>query len=493
MDDMAIQVPEMVTVADIQFKTGGKNYSFDPGELTLEPGQEVIIDTQRGLEFGICQRGNHGVLASQVVQPLRPVVRLATDEDRRRLKDNEEKETQAFDTCQRCIERLRLDMKLVRVEYAFDGSKLLFFFTSDGRVDFRELVKELAAIYRTRIEMRQIGVRDEAKLLGGLGICGRPFCCNQFLDDFQPVSIKMAKTQSLSLNPTKISGTCGRLMCCLKYEQEAYEDLIRNCPKQGSLVDTVDGRGTVLDVSLLRQQVKVGLEDAPDTVKYYRNDEIAVLRDGKGKKTDAPIPRDVAPISGDPARRAQLQASKQQQEQQEQDDALNSWIDFSAAYDNTADQPDAPAGDKPQDERRRQRRRRPAKAEGRPEGRPEPRPEGRTEKPAARAENQPEGREAKPAARAENQPEGREAKPAGRPNRRRLDRPARRDDGAPRPAGERPNGDRPNAERSAGDRPVGDRPANRRSRRGHRGGRPSGPRPGGSAPQTPPAPPASRE
>ena len=243
-------------------------------------------------------------------------------------------------------------------------------------------------------------------------------------------------------------------------------------------MDTVDGRGTVLDVSLLRQQVKVGLEDAPDTVKYYRNDEIAVLRDGKGKKTDAPIPRDVAPISGDPARRAQLQASKQQQAQQEQDDALNSWIDFSAAYDNTADQLDAPAGDKPQDERRRQRRRRPAKAEGRPEGRPEPRPEGRTEKPAARAENQPEGREAKPTAR---------------PNRRRLDRPARRDDGAPRPAGERPNGDRPNAERSAGDRPAGDRPANRRSRRGHRGGRPSGPRPGGSAPQTPPAPPASRE
>ena len=467
MDDMAIQVPEMVTVADIQFKTGGKNYSFDPGELTLEPGQEVIIDTQRGLEFGICQRGNHGVLASQVVQPLRPVVRLATDEDRRRLKDNEEKETQAFDTCQRCIERLRLDMKLVRVEYAFDGSKLLFFFTSDGRVDFRELVKELAAIYRTRIEMRQIGVRDEAKLLGGLGICGRPFCCNQFLDDFQPVSIKMAKTQSLSLNPTKISGTCGRLMCCLKYEQDAYEDLIRNCPKQGSLVDTVDGRGTVLDVSLLRQQVKVGLEDAPDTVKYYRNDEIAVLRDGKGKKTDAPIPKDVAPISGDPARRAQLQASKQQQ-QEEQDDALNSWIDFSAAYDNTADRPDALAEDKPQEERRRQRRRRPAKAEGHPEGRPEPRPEGRTEKPAARAENQPEGRE---------------AKPASRPNRRRSDRPARRDD-APRPAGERPNGDRP---------------ANRRSRRGHRGGRPSGPRPGGtqaasgSEPQTPPAPPANRE
>ena len=286
MDDMAIQVPEMVTVADIQFKTGGKNYSFDPGKLTLEPGQEVIIDTQRGLEFGICKRGNHGVLASQVVQPLRPVVRLATDEDRRRLKDNEEKETQAFDTCQRCIERLRLDMKLVRVEYAFDGSKLLFFFTSDGRVDFRELVKELAAIYRTRIEMRQIGVRDEAKLLGGLGICGRLFCCNQFLDDFQPVSIKMAKTQSLSLNPTKNSGTCGRLMCCLKYEQEAYEDLVKHAPKQESFVETPDGAGTVSSVNLLRQTVQVRLESAPETPKIYHNCELCVIRNGKGKRPE---------------------------------------------------------------------------------------------------------------------------------------------------------------------------------------------------------------
>jgi len=307
--DINTQMPAMVTVADIQFKNGGKCYSFDPGKLVLEAGQEVIIDTQRGLEFGICQRGNHNVLADQVVQPLRPVVRLADDHDRLRLRDNAEREMQAFASCEQFIQRMKLDMKLVRVESAFDNSKMLFFFTSDGRVDFRELVKELASIYRTRIEMRQIGVRDEAKLLGGLGICGRPFCCSQFLDDFQPVSIKMAKTQSLSLNPTKISGTCGRLMCCLKYEQDTYEDLIKHSPRQGSFVDTVDGRGTVVDVSLMKQQVKVSLEDSPESAKYYAVDDIAVLRDGKGKKTDPPIPRDVAPISGDPNRRKRLQSS----------------------------------------------------------------------------------------------------------------------------------------------------------------------------------------
>ena len=307
--DINTQMPAMITVADIQFKNGGKCYSFDPGKLLLEAGQEVIIDTQRGLEFGICQRGNHNVLADQIVQPLRPVVRLADEHDRQRLRDNAEREKQAFASCEQFIQRMQLDMKLVRVESAFDNSKMLFFFTSDGRVDFRELVKELAAVYRTRIEMRQIGVRDEAKLLGGLGICGRPFCCSQFLDDFQPVSIKMAKTQSLSLNPTKISGTCGRLMCCLKYEQDAYEDLIKHSPRQGSLVDTVDGRGTVVDVSLMKQQVKVSLEDSSEAPKYYSVDDIAVLRDGKGKKTDPPIPADIAPISGDPSRRKRLQSS----------------------------------------------------------------------------------------------------------------------------------------------------------------------------------------
>jgi hypothetical protein len=189
-------------------------------------------------------------------------------------------------------------MQLVSAEVAFDGSKILFFFTADERVDFRELVKTLASTFRTRIELRQIGVRDKAKMVGGLGICGRPFCCASFLDDFQPVSIKMAKTQNLSLNPTKISGTCGRLMCCLKYEQDAYEDLIRSAPKAESFVDTPDGRGTVVEVDLLRQRVKVRMEDEPETITSFSNDEIAVLRSGKAKKTDPPIPADLAPISG---------------------------------------------------------------------------------------------------------------------------------------------------------------------------------------------------
>ena len=198
-------------------------------------------------------------------------------------------------------------MQLVSAECAFDGSKILFFFTADGRVDFRELVKNLASIFHTRIELRQIGVRDKAKMVGGLGICGRPFCCKEFLDDFQPVSIKMAKTQNLSLNPTKISGTCGRLMCCLKYEQEAYEDLIKTAPKPESFVDTPDGRGTVTDVNLLRQSVRVRMEKAPDTFGNYKNDEIYVIRNGKAKKTDEPIPDDFAPISSNPQRRRRFE------------------------------------------------------------------------------------------------------------------------------------------------------------------------------------------
>ena len=191
-------------------------------------------------------------------------------------------------------------MQLVSAECAFDGSKLLFFFTADGRVDFRELVKDLASVFRTRIELRQIGVRDKAKMVGGLGVCGRPFCCREFLDDFQPVSIKMAKTQNLSLNPTKISGVCGRLMCCLKYEQDAYEDLLRTAPKNESFVDTPDGRGTITDVNLLRQSVKVRMEDHPETIGTYKNCDICVLRSGKARKNDPPIPKDLAPISSRP-------------------------------------------------------------------------------------------------------------------------------------------------------------------------------------------------
>ena len=294
---------EPVTVADIHFRNGGKVYFFDPGQLTLKPGDHVIIETARGPEYGIVSGGNHQVKAREVVQPLRKVIRIATSQDEKTVQANRDKEKEAYQVCLQKIEEHKLDMQLVSAECAFDGSKILFFFTADGRVDFRELVKNLASIFHTRIELRQIGVRDKAKMVGGLGICGRPFCCKEFLDDFQPVSIKMAKTQNLSLNPTKISGTCGRLMCCLKYEQEAYEDLIKTAPKAESFVDTPDGRGTVTDVNLLRQSVRVRMEKAPDTFGTYKNDEIYVIRSGKAKKTDAPIPDDFAPISSQPRKR----------------------------------------------------------------------------------------------------------------------------------------------------------------------------------------------
>ena len=287
-----------VQVVDIQFRPGQKVYFFDPAGLTLRAGDHVIIDTARGAEFGIVAGGNHRIPEKDVVTPLRSVLRLATEQDEKAVEANREKEQKAFEVCQQKIAEQQLDMQLVSAECSFDGSKLLFFFTADERVDFRELVKGLAAIFHTRIELRQIGVRDKAKMVGGLGICGRPFCCASFLDDFQPVSIKMAKTQNLSLNPTKISGTCGRLMCCLKYEQDAYEDLIRNAPKAESFVDTPEGRGTIVEVDLLRSRVKVRLEDQPETVSTFLNTDIAVLRSGKAKKNDPPIPADLAPISG---------------------------------------------------------------------------------------------------------------------------------------------------------------------------------------------------
>jgi cell fate regulator YaaT (PSP1 superfamily) len=282
--------PPLVTVVDIHFRNNVKTYFFDPGELVIPAGGHVVIDTARGDEFGFCATGNHQVRASEIVPPLRKVLRLATPQDERVNRDNQDKEKRAFDVCQQKIAEHKLDMQLVSAECAFDGSKILFFFTADGRVDFRELVKDLASVFRTRIELRQIGVRDKAKMVGGLGICGRPFCCKEFLDDFQPVSIKMAKTQNLSLNPTKISGTCGRLMCCLKYEQDAYEDLLRTSPKNESFVDTPDGRGTMTDVNLLRQCVKVRMEDHPETIGCYQNCDICVLRSGKARKNDPAHP-----------------------------------------------------------------------------------------------------------------------------------------------------------------------------------------------------------
>ena len=287
-----------VEVVDIQFRPGQKVYFFDPDGTVFRPGDHVIIDTARGAEFGICAGGNHTIPFRDVVAPLRKVLRRTTPQDEKIVADNRAKEKRAYDVCLQKIADHQLDMQLVSTEVAFDGSKILFYFTADERVDFRELVKNLASVFHTRIELRQIGVRDKAKMVGGLGICGRPFCCASFLDDFQPVSIKMAKTQNLSLNPTKISGTCGRLMCCLKYEQDAYEDLIRTSPKMDSLVDTPEGRGTVVEVDLLRQRVKVRMEENPETVSQFANTDIAVLRSGKARKNDPPIPADYAPISG---------------------------------------------------------------------------------------------------------------------------------------------------------------------------------------------------
>ena len=297
-ENIAPETPAMVEVVDIQFRPGQKVYYFDPAGKIITNGTHLIIETSRGPEYGICAAGNHMIPEKEIVPPLRSVIRFATEADERQVAEIRMKEKKAYNICLQKIEEHGLDMQLVSAEYSFDGSKILFFFTADERVDFRELVKNLASIFHTRIELRQIGVRDKAKMVGGLGICGRPFCCSQFLDDFQPVSIKMAKTQNLSLNPTKISGTCGRLMCCLKYEQDAYEDLIRTSPKMDSFVDTPEGRGTIVDVNLLRQNVKVRMEDSPETISCFHNCDVCVLRSGKAKKNDPPIPAELAPISG---------------------------------------------------------------------------------------------------------------------------------------------------------------------------------------------------
>ena len=296
----------MTEVIGVRFRGGCKEYYFDPHGITVEPNQFVIVETAQGLEYAQCVSGNHEVEDDSVVQPLRPLVRVATENDDRTYAYNKTREKNAFEVCQKKIAERGLDMKLVRVESNFDGSKIIFFFTSDGRVDFRELVRDLAGVFRARIELRQIGVRDEAKMLGGLGICGRPFCCSQFLDDFVPVSIKMAKTQNLSLNPTKISGTCGRLMCCLKYEQNAYEDAVRRCPKQDSFVATPDGLGNVSSVDILREQVLVRLDGQNESPKRYRTCEIHVLRNGKGSRDGIELPTTLPERYQEPPEEPQL-------------------------------------------------------------------------------------------------------------------------------------------------------------------------------------------
>lgn len=269
----------MIKVIGVRFKEGGKIYFFDPADFEISKGDYVIVDTARGLECGLVVQGIHTENEDKIVKPLKAVSRIATKQDIEKMQQNRRDEKKAFEICLEKIEKHKLDMKLIDVEYTFDRSKALFYFTADGRVDFRELVKELARIFRTRIELRQIGVRDESKMMGGIGVCGQPFCCSRFLSDFTPVSIKMAKEQGLSLNPTKISGSCGRLMCCLSYEQNVYEYLNSITPGVGSYVRTDDGTGTVVEVALLAGKLKVRLDRNKDGVpKEYALDDISVIR-----------------------------------------------------------------------------------------------------------------------------------------------------------------------------------------------------------------------
>ena len=394
--EMKVSPEQTVEVVDIQFRPGQKIYYFDPNGLTFQTGEHVIIDTARGAEYGICAGCNHEIPQKDVVAPLRKVLRKATAQDEKIAADNRAKEKRAYDVCLDKIAAHGLDMQLVSAEVAFDGSKILFYFTADERVDFRELVKNLASVFHTRIELRQIGVRDKAKMVGGLGICGRPFCCASFLDDFQPVSIKMAKTQNLSLNPTKISGTCGRLMCCLKYEQDAYEDLIRSSPRLESFVDTPEGRGTVVELDLLRQRVKVRMEENPETVSVFPNGDIAVLRSGKARKNDPPIPADLAPISGNGKRAPQ---PKEAEQPMMLEPIRFRYSTESVVSEEPAEQPEAAQQETPRPNNRRRRRQ-----DGPRQERPE-RQERQQPKPAAPAE--------------EAAPESGERKPRRRPNYRR--------------------------------------------------------------------------
>lgn len=268
-------------VVGVRFKKAGKIYYFDPENTDFSYGQYVIVETARGMEFGTVVIPNRDVDDEDIIPPLKPITRKATDEDIEKNKQNREKEKEAFCVCIEKIKKHGLEMRLIATELTFDNNKLIFYFTADGRIDFRELVKDLAAIFRTRIELRQIGVRDEAKYVNGIGICGRPLCCATFLGDFHPVSIKMAKDQGLSLNPTKISGVCGRLMCCLKYEQNAYEDLLKNLPKEGDIIDTPEGQGEVLSVNVLKQVIKAAIRKPPKNdigISFFSPDEITILK-----------------------------------------------------------------------------------------------------------------------------------------------------------------------------------------------------------------------
>lgn len=425
----------MTEVISVRFRGGCKNYYFDPGDLEIKMGDQVIVETAQGPEFATCTEGNHEVEDSAIVRPLSNVVRMATENDKRTVEYNRKRESEAFDVCEKKIADHGLEMKLVNVSCSFEGTKIIFYFTADGRVDFRELVRDLAGVFRARIELRQIGVRDEAKMIGGLGICGRPFCCSQFLDGFLPVSIKMAKTQNLSLNPTKISGTCGRLMCCLKYEQEAYEDAVKRCPKQESFVETPDGVGTVSGVNLLREQVKVRLEDSQEPPKCYRNCEVCVVRSGKGKRPEgyvAPPPEELAKLRYvDPEEEAKPWAAAERSS-------------LAAALEAVFSASDAPAeadhGEPPRPEKQgegkghsRSRRRRKPAGEGGAQAPAQPQagqPRSQEQPPRPNKPRPPKGPQDEQGDKPQPQPgkEGEEKRPSSRPRRRRH-----RSGGGPKP------------------------------------------------------------
>lgn len=284
----------MVKVVGVKFKTAGKIYYFDPGNLEVEIGTNVIVETARGTEFGIVNMTEKEVHPSEIVSPLKKIIRIANEKDHKKHKDNIRKKERALQLCQEKIDKHKLEMKLVDVEYTFDGSKIIFYFTADGRVDFRELVKDLASVFKMRIELRQIGVRDEAKMMGGIGTCGRSLCCHSWLTDFEPVSIKMAKVQNLSLNPTKISGICGRLMCCLKYENDVYVEMKRGMPDNGERIKTPDGMAVVVDTNILENRIKTRLileegnreKDQQEklSTEFYNYKKEEIKRLGKGKK-----------------------------------------------------------------------------------------------------------------------------------------------------------------------------------------------------------------
>lgn len=276
----------MIKVVGVRFKNTGKMYYFDPKDIEIHKGDTVVVETARGIECGVASTGVKSVDENEVVSPLKPIHRVATEDDFAQLEQNTQKEKEAYAICQKKIAEHKLEMDLTEVEYNFDGSKIVFYFTAEGRVDFRELVKDLAAEFHTRIELRQIGVRDEAKMLGGLGICGRPYCCSTFLNDFHSVSIKMAKEQGLSLSPGKISGSCGRLMCCLQYEQGSYEYLNKITPRKGTVVDCAQGRGVVVDSAVLTGKIKVQLDDSPEGAPIIVNrSEVRIVKNSTPKKS----------------------------------------------------------------------------------------------------------------------------------------------------------------------------------------------------------------